>query len=50
LVQNKIVVELLNVPENINAFILKHTMFKDMPHNQMAVIMLIDGFPKNNIF
>lgn len=21
-------------------------MFKDMPHNQMAMIMLVDGFPK----
>ncbi len=44
--ESKIVVELLNVPENINAIYIKNTMFKDMPHNQMAVIMLIDGFPK----
>jgi hypothetical protein len=44
--ESKIVVEVLNVPKNINAIYIKNTLFKDMPHNQMAVIMLVDGFPK----
>lgn len=44
--ESKLVVEILNVPKNINSFYFHNTMFKDMPHNQMAMIMLVDGFPK----
>lgn len=43
--ESKLIVEVLNVPKNINTLYFKNTMFKDMPHNQMAVIMLVDGFP-----
>jgi hypothetical protein len=44
--ESKLVVEVLNFPKNINSFYFRNTMFKDMPHNQMAVMMLIEGFPK----
>ncbi|MBX9888573.1 MAG: hypothetical protein K2Y30_11640 [Flavobacteriaceae bacterium] len=44
--ESKLVVEILNFPKNTNSFYFRNTMFKDMPHNQMAVIMLIEGFPK----
>lgn len=44
--ESKLIVEVLNIPKDINAFYFKNTMFKDMPHNQMAMIMLVDGFPK----
>lgn len=44
--ESKLIVEVLNVPKNINTLYFTNTMFKDMPHNQMAVIMLVDGFPK----
>lgn len=44
--ESKLVVEVLNFPKNTNSFYFRNTMFKDMPHNQMAVMMLIEGFPK----
>ncbi|MEZ7506207.1 hypothetical protein [Flavobacterium sp. Arc2] len=44
--ETKLIVEVLNVPNSIKEVNFTNTMFKDMPHNQMAVIMLIDGFPK----
>lgn len=44
--ESKLIVEVLNIPKDIDAFYFKNTMFKDMPHNQMAMIMLVDGFPK----
>ena len=44
--ESKLVVEILNFPKNTNSFYFRNTMFKDMPHNQMAVIMLVEGFPK----
>ncbi|NDP22955.1 MAG: hypothetical protein GZ091_18030 [Paludibacter sp.] len=44
--ESKLIVEILNIPKKITAFYFKNTMFKDMPHNQMAMIMLVDGFPK----
>ena len=44
--ESKLVVEILNFPKNTNSFYFRNTMFKDMPHNQMAVMMLIEGFPK----
>lgn len=44
--ESKLVVEILNVPTDINTIYYKNTMFKDMPHNQMAVIMLVEALPK----
>lgn len=44
--ESKLIVEVLNIPKDINAFYFKNTMFKDMPHNEMVMIMLVDGFPK----
>jgi hypothetical protein len=44
--ETKLVVEVLNVPKDLKTVYYKNTMFKDMPHNEMAVIMLTEGFPK----
>ncbi|MBC5837857.1 hypothetical protein H8R24_08065 [Flavobacterium sp. F-60] len=45
--ESKLIVEVLNIPKNISSLYFKNSMFKDMPHNQMAVIMLADGLPKD---
>lgn len=44
--ETKLVVELLGVPNEIKSIYFQNAMFKDMPHNQMALIMLAEGFPK----
>ena len=44
--ETKLVVELLGVPSEIKSIYFQNAMFKDMPHNQMALIMLPEGFPK----
>ena len=44
--ETKLVVELLGVPNEIKSIYFQNAMFKDMPHNQMALIMLPEGFPK----
>ena len=44
--ETKLVVEIVNMPNTVKSIYYKNQMFKDMPHNQMAVIMLTDDFPK----
>ena len=44
--ETKMIVEVLNIPKDIQHIYYTNTMFKDMPHNQMATIMITDGFPK----
>jgi hypothetical protein len=43
--ETKYVVEVESIPDNIKSVYYKNSMFKDMHHNQMSVLMLIDGFP-----
>ena len=43
--ETKLVVEVLNIPADIKTVYYRNTMFKDMPHNQMAVILLTEGLP-----
>jgi hypothetical protein len=43
--ETKLVVEVLNIPADIKTIYYRNTMFKDMPHNQMAVILLTEGLP-----
>ncbi|MCG9791958.1 hypothetical protein [Flavobacterium algicola] len=44
--ETKLIVEVLNIPEVVNEITFTNTMFKDMSHNKMGLIMLIDNFPK----
>jgi hypothetical protein len=44
--ETKLIVEVLNIPPNIKSFFYKNTMFRDMPHNKMKVILLTEGLPK----
>lgn len=43
--ETKYVVEVESIPDNIKSVYYKNSMFKDMHHNQMSVLMLVDGFP-----
>lgn len=44
--ETKIVVEIIGIPAKINKLSYTNTMFKDMSHNKMGLIMLLDNFPK----
>lgn len=44
--ETKLIVEVLNIPKDIQHIYYTNTMFKDLPHNQMTTIMITDGFPK----
>jgi hypothetical protein len=44
--ETKIIVEVIGIPAKINELTFTNTMFKDLSHNKMGLIMLIDGFPK----
>lgn len=43
--ETKWVAEITGIPSQINSIDLKSTMFKDMHHNQSAVMMIAKGFP-----
>ncbi|WPR70997.1 hypothetical protein SLW70_13800 [Flavobacterium sp. NG2] len=43
--ETKLIVEVLNLPKEIHHFNYTNTMFKDMPNNQMAVILVAEGLP-----
>lgn len=47
--ESKLVVEVLGLPSNITSFYFKNTMFKDMHHNKMALMLSSTGFPKNQL-
>lgn len=44
--ETKIIVEVVGIPSNIKEMSYTNTMFKDLSHNKMGLIMLVDGFPK----
>jgi hypothetical protein len=44
--ETKLVVELLGMSNKVASIYLKNTVFKDIPQNQSAVIMLKSGLPK----
>lgn len=47
--ETKFVVEVLNIPKEINSFYFSNGMFKDMPQNKMAVMLFSEGFPKEQL-
>lgn len=41
----RLIAEVVGFPKNIRSIYIKNTIFKDIPRNQTAVIMLKNGFP-----
>lgn len=47
--ETKLVVEVIGLPEKINSFYYRNGIFKDMPRNKMALLFMIEGFPKDQL-
>lgn len=43
--ETKVIVEIIGIPKQINELSFTNTMFKDMTHNKMGLMMLVKDFP-----